>query len=68
MQNRAYVNVKWNTMSRVSNLGGADYQTPLCSSIEAVFRGFLCASATHEDYDPDDIINYGSGEENKGWV
>lgn len=55
-------------MSRVSNLGGADYQTPLCSSVETVFSGILCASATHEDYDPDDIFNYGSGEENKGWV
>ena len=44
-------------------LGGAGYESPVCTPVEVFSEGILCASVTHEGYE--DITNYGSGQ---GWI
>ena len=44
-------------------LGGAGYESPVCTPVEVSSEGILCASVTHEGYE--DITNYGSGQ---GWI
>ncbi len=45
--------------------GGAGYISPVCSCLEISQEGILCASATHEAFD--ELTNYGSGLDNRGW-
>ena len=51
-----------------NTMKGAEYQTPQVTSTDIPFEGILCVSITHEAYDPNNTTDYGSSDENKGWI
>ena len=58
-------------MNRKTLLGGAGYESPVCTQLEVSVEGILCESFGNESftYGADGSITYGSeiGDENNGW-